>query len=673
MSQTNYSRYKYTPDEMSESEFLYRFVVRNEEFNEIFEDIKRVDYSVPNQHYIIIGQRGQGKTTLLRKIMIEVIKDYELSKFLIPVKFSEEQYQIRSLCRLWEEVVAYLEDMYEDEFEGVLGSMEAHFEDADYDLQCFSYLESVLKSKNKKLLLLVDNIDDILVRLKDKEQRRLREILQTSSSFIIIGGSGKMLEQHFDYGKPFYEFFKTLRLRGLNREESIRFLSVIGKGRQRDAVQTIIQNSPERIESLRQLTGGVPRTLVMLFDIFVDEGGNAFEDLLKILDESTPLYKHRMDALPPVLQDIVHTLAINWDGMYTREISKKVRLESKVVSAQLKQLEKYEFVESESTGKNKIYKIQERFFNIWYLMRFGRKKDRQRVEWLVKFLVSWYNKDELQVKANQFIEIIKKGGVQPSYVYHMCEAYGYTELDMATKHEVKEIAKEYLFNVDSDFLEEVSISDVEVLRNAGELVRDNKTKNAIKYLEKSKISNKDIQFHIANIYLYLKKYTYAEEYYLKAIESGDKRASVILPLLYFGLAKDLEKSGYSASKCYKLEKGYYSAKTLSLVLLWADKFSESYDLFYEWMNYSDEVVSQSDMILYLNLLMAKKQLYKAKELMELPEYSLKDKLKPVWYALMTLMQDEFPDELKKMGDELTESVNEVLIHIDELSEKYTIK
>ena len=65
MSQTNYSRYKYTPDEIDETEFLAKFVVRNHDFDDIFDDIKNSDYTVPSQHFIIVGQRGQGKTTLL--------------------------------------------------------------------------------------------------------------------------------------------------------------------------------------------------------------------------------------------------------------------------------------------------------------------------------------------------------------------------------------------------------------------------------------------------------------------------------------------------------------------------------------------------------------------------------------------------------------------------------
>lgn len=77
----------------------------------------------------------------------------------------------------------------------------------DYELNCFYYLEKSIKAKNKKIILLIDNIDELLGKLKDKEQRQLREILLSSSNLKIIGASTKMLEQHYDYAKPFYEFF----------------------------------------------------------------------------------------------------------------------------------------------------------------------------------------------------------------------------------------------------------------------------------------------------------------------------------------------------------------------------------------------------------------------------------------------------------------------------------
>lgn len=642
MLQTNYTRYKYTPDEMSEDEFLERFVVREDIFNDIFEDIKSSNDKNTNQHYIIIGQRGQGKTTLLRKLHIEVKNDKELSKFLLPVKFAEEQYQIRSLCRLWEEVAEYLQTFYEDDFSTILDDMEEHFEDEDYDLQCFSYLESVVKAKGKKLLLLIDNVDELIGKLSEKEQRRLREILISSSIFRIVGGSTKMLEHHHDYSKAFYEYFKIIKLKSLNAKESREFLLSIARGEQKEQIKNVIENSPARIETLRRITGGVPRTLVMLFDIFLDEDGNAFDDLLKILDEATPLYKHRMDDLPSALQEIVHTIAINWDGMLTKEIAKKLRIESKLVSAQLKKLEKYEIVESESIGKNKIYKIKERFFNIWYLMRFGRKKDRQKVEWLVKFLEAWCTQEELEERAVKFIDRVKEGGLSSNYAYTMTEALSFAGVKFETEFELKKEVKKYLQKIDSKLNKELSVTDFEIMDIANKYKNEGNIEKAISILKESKRSSPDIVDMID---------TY------EAFQRLAKIFYMWHPLLNENSYIDIKyKNIYVESFAYILSEDFQKSYEKIEKILQIFKFQEVE------INLKD----------YLIVLISKGQHYQAKKFLEVPEYQLKERYKPIWYALMTLMQDDFPNEIKKMGSELKESVDEVLKEIEVYKEKYAI-
>ncbi len=769
MSQTNYSRYKYTPDQIDEQEFLDKFVIRTHDFEDIFEDIQNSDFSVPNQHSIIVGQRGQGKTTLLRKVMLEVSSDERLNNFLLPIKFAEEQYQIRSLSRLWEEIADYLQSLHEENFPTILDDMEGHFDDSDYEEKSFSYLEKAVKAKDKRLLLLIDNVDELLGKLKEKEQRKLREILLTSNLFKIIGGSTKMFEQQYDYSKPFYEFFKLIKLTGLNKEESHVFLTSIGNGSQKQKIEAIIKNTPERIETLRRLTGGVPRTLVMLFDIFVDEGGDAFDDLIKVLDDATPLYKHRMDDLPETLQEITHTIAMNWDGITAKEIAKKTRMESKVISAQLKQLEtKYGLVESVSIGKNKIYKIEERFFNIWYLMRFGRKKDRQKVEWLVNFLSSWCDKDELEHRAQSFMKALRGGQVKESHAYHMCEALSYAGLDMDTEHKMKEETKAYLVAQRSNYIKELSPSDLDTAKKAIAMSEAGDVDEAIELLLKSQKSspsvhallgglyhtqgnyklaesfflkaekdNLDIAFlGLANLYNDLKQEDKAENYYLKAITANNTQALYNLANFYhkeerFNKAKlyytksikvghvealldlaclheeqeqfekaenyflqaidakvDFARTGLAfmytregiklkaalklASFEHKRAPTEVSTYIYLLTLLWDEKLEASYDLFFPWLSDYSGKIGDTPIATYLILLIAKKQLHKAKEIMEMLEHQLKDKLKPIWYALMTLMQDEFPHEIKKMGSELQESVDEVLAEIKVYEVRYAL-
>lgn len=663
-----YSRFKYTPDEMLEDEFLKRFVIRLEIFQEIFDDIKSSDYSIPNQHYIIIGQRGQGKTSLLRKIEIEVRNDDKLSTFLLPIKFAEEQYQIRSLSRFWEEIADYLQSLYSEIFPTILDDMEEHFEDDDYELKAFLYLENVVKKSNKKLLLLIDNIDELIAKLSEKEQRQLREILLSSSSFRIIGGSTKMLEQHYDYSKPFYEFFKIIKLKGFDKKESKKFLlSLAQEDEYKQKIENIIENNPERIEVIRQLTGGVPRTLVMLFDIFLDDSGDAFDDLLRILDEVTPLYKHRMDALPTQLQEIVHTLAINWDGMLTNEIAKKTRIESKAVSAQLKKLEKYEIIESESIGKNNIYKIKERFFNIWYLMRFGRKKDKQKVAWLINFLTSWCTKEELEEKAVEFKNKIKSGVVKPLHAFYMTEALRYTDLNIETDLRLKEELENYLKNIGSSFCNQLSESDNELFYRVYKLEKENRIDEAINILINSKRRSEDVLFKIYNLYEDIGDYKNSERYLQKIFNwSKEEFKNKILSTYIFKNKYNVRVKELLIER-YNVQNENYVFFIFIIRLVASEKFHESYERVIELLNLKiNEELQQMYITWYITSLLTKKQYFLAKKLLELEEYNLKEKLKPSWYALMTYMQDEYPNEIKKMGSELQESVNEIIRNIEGL-------
>ncbi len=728
MSPTNTARYKYNPNEMGEEEFLKRFVVRQEVFDEIYEALQDADYSVANQHHILVGQRGQGKTTILRKLNIEIQKDKKLSTFLLPVQFTEEQYSMRGLCSLWERVAEHLEEHYEDMFKDALEKIEIHEDEDNYEMKCFSYLEKQLQRHDKKLVLLIDNINILLESLKDQEQHHLREILLTSSSFMIVGGSTKMFEQQYEYAKPFYAFFNIITLEGLTFDESVALLRILGDKEQTKKIESIITYNPARIETLRLVTGGVPRTMVMLFDIFIEDNANTFDDLMKVLDDVTPLYQERMNHIPKVLQNITHAIAMNWDGMLTKEIAKKTKLPSKVVSAQLKQLEKYQIVDAVSLGKNKIYSIKERFFNIWYLMRFGKKKDRNRVEWLIQFLMAWYSREELEDKAKSFMLSCKDNKYNPQYIFQYTEALSYAGIDDYLEQALKEKTKKYLDEIGSSLKEELSPSNIEFYSKVIDIYTKGNKVKTIKLLETSGKKTNFVYGMLSFIYHQEKEYAKSETYYLKLIESGNTNALRGLADLYseqeeykkaesyylkaiehgntdalnsLGIIYGRQEEYVKAEACYlkaidggnkhalnnlgvlySMQKEYKKAETyylkaiesgdkdgiisFSTLLLMREEFTKSYLRFEEWLLEHDNIEKEDRIYAYLTLLISKGQLYKAKEFLEMPEYQLKERYKPIWYALMTLMQDDFPHEIKKMGSELQSTVDEVLKEIERL-------
>ncbi|PWV56980.1 ATP-binding protein [Chitinophaga sp. S165] len=434
------SIFLYNPARKDKLEFISEFVIRTEIFKEIFKDLKSGKMTTPEQHYLLLGQRGAGKTTLLLRLKYAVEDDPSLSKWLLPVMFSEEQYNIGELGNLWERVAEYLEDHHG--FNGITSEMAPFIQQDDYEETIFRILIKHLDQRKNKVLLFIDNIGQLLGKFGELEVRRLREVLQTMPHFRVIAGSPVILSQVLDYQQPLFEFFKMIALQDLTDEESrtlLRQLAVLHH--QEEKIEHIIHNTPSRISTFRTLSGGVPRTMSLLFQIFVDnEHGAGLTDLESVLDAVTPLYKHRMDDLPPQQQKIIDAVALNWEAISVKDLTKQVRLDSKLISAQLRQLEKNQIIEKRATNtKNHIYLIKERFFNIWYLMRYGRKQDRNRVIWLVKFLESWYGKKEIEKRIQDYVNKAKSGLLDK----HTLEIYGqaysfFQDIDIETRYLLNE-------------------------------------------------------------------------------------------------------------------------------------------------------------------------------------------------------------------------------------------
>ncbi|NNU78282.1 ATPase [Clostridium estertheticum] len=383
----------YNPNNLTEKELIDSFVIRKKEFQKIINDIKSSDMKYPEQHYMIEAQRGYGKTTLLKRLYFEIKRDTEFKKRLIPVILPEEQYNIRRLFKLWEVVAQNLE-LESNEFIGLYKKMDKHAKEENYEDICFKIIEQRLNEKNKKLILLIDNTEGILKKFKLIEQQKLREILLTSAEIRFIGASSEVLEFTFDYEKPFYDFFKLIKLKGLTTEETNEFFEKLGEIFNKKDMKELIKSNKGKIEAIRRLTGGVPRIMSLLFSSVCSDRGLAFKYIDTLSDKVTPLYKHVMDNLSPVQQEIVDVIALSWEAITTKEIADKIRMQSKEVSAQLNQLEKNGVINKIPLNKkNYMYQTKDRFFNIWYLIRFGGEKEKQQVLWLVDFLEDWCSRE----------------------------------------------------------------------------------------------------------------------------------------------------------------------------------------------------------------------------------------------------------------------------------------
>lgn len=509
--------YIYNPDNQSKEQLIDNFVVRGDLFKRIFTEIKTTKGNFPEQHYIIEGKRGMGKTTMLLRLSYEIENDPDLNTWLIPLVFNEEEYSINTLFKFWERVAVLLEEN-DLTFFGLLREMDELYEKCaerdEYEEAVFKLLIKRLQKQGKKILLFIDNFGDIFNKFKPREVQRLREVLQSNNDIGIVAGSSIILEAFHDVRHPFYEFFKIYRLRGLDRKETEDLLLKLDEGNSEGTIKFIIENYGGRVEALRRLTGGVIRTVVLLFEIFSDDkNGDTFKDLETLLDRVTPLYKHRMDELSSAQQEIVEALALGWDGMTAKEIAQKTREESKVISAQLGQLVKNEIVHKiETHTKNHIYQIDERFFNIWYLMRYSRKGDIKKVIWLVRFLDGWCDEADLLMQSQKFIEALKRGKYDIDGALYKTQAFIESKgLSPDEKDELLYETRSFFTKYNKDYLKYLSESDKEKRedgRNTEEL------KNYAEAIVIYKKMKKPDYERIATCYIMLGQLEEAEKAYM---------------------------------------------------------------------------------------------------------------------------------------------------------------
>ncbi len=399
----------YNPDRLEDEAFLEGFVVRQDLAAKILASLGEIKPRGLAQHRLLVGQRGMGKTSLLRRIALGVGADPALAAVLLPLRFREEQYNVHNLQVFWSNCLDALGGWLEaagrkDDAERLDRDVAAlHGQDDDEGSRALALFKAWMKEEQRRPLLLLDNLDIIFTGLKAQEWS-LRRVLQQAGGIVVIGASAAALEAAADREGAFYDFFQVDVLARLKHHEIL--LCLRHKALQRaDAGRRVLQildRDPARIHVLSDLTGGNPRTLAFLY-LVLETGGDddVMHDLEGLLDQATPLYKARVEELASQTRVVFDALALAWDPATAAGLAGVTGLGVSVVSTQLDRLFKEGIVEktSLSSSNRTAFQVAERFFNIWYLMRHSSRRQRLRLRWLTEMLRRIYTPRELHERA----------------------------------------------------------------------------------------------------------------------------------------------------------------------------------------------------------------------------------------------------------------------------------
>jgi len=383
---------KHNPFFLSEEELVSSFAVRQAELNLLLDIIRENTGSV-NQHVIIIGPRGIGKTMLVLRLALAVRQDESLSRSWYPVVLPEEIYDVASEGEVWLRVLERISVQEREagrDYNRWLQSYESlrgEREEQRLRVKALATMSEFAGERNTRLMVIIENLQMVLGEQSGSDAAwDFRRTLLNNSEIMIIATATTRFKEIMNAEKANFELFREITLTPLSTEDCrVLWRLITGE----DLVN-------DRIRPMEVLTGGSPRLLAILAEFSKGKAlTELMDDLVILIDDHTTYFKANVEALPSLERRIFVTLAEIWEPAEARQVARRCRLEVNKTSALLKRLvERGAVVEAGKVGRKNLYQVSERLYNIYHLMRLsGIETDRVRA--LVRFMIPMYGQERV--------------------------------------------------------------------------------------------------------------------------------------------------------------------------------------------------------------------------------------------------------------------------------------
>jgi DNA-binding MarR family transcriptional regulator len=382
----------FTPSIMSHETLEAIFVRREALTSHIMKDIETSATTRSKRHVLLVGPRGIGKTHLVSLIYHRVKANPDLTCRLRIAWMREEMWEVASFLDLLECIISALAAEYSNDglAAGVSDLKMLAIEDAERRAErlLLDYL------KDRVLLLIIENLDEVFDALGEIGERQLRAFLQNHTNTIVVGTTPGLFYGVSDHDSPFYGFFNVTHLDELTIDDATLLLHKIADIREDpDLAEFIASDSGhDRLAAVQHLAGGHPRIWIFFAGIVthetLDELVPAF---LEMLDDLTPYYQSRMKELPPQQRKVISHLCGRRGSAVVKDIAEACRLTPQAAAAQLHDLREKGFVRSEATGRESWYELREPLLRLVLEVKESRGRP---IRLIVDFLRNWYSRPE---------------------------------------------------------------------------------------------------------------------------------------------------------------------------------------------------------------------------------------------------------------------------------------
>ena len=377
----------------TDTDVIRQFVVRDRELKIVLDVLNDNIGSPSCQHTLLVAPRGHGKTMLLSRVAAELRTNDALAQRLLPVRFMEESLEVVSVGDFWLEVLFHLAVETADADPTLSRDLRAARDDLarrwhgdELDLRARATVLDAADRLGRRLVLMVENLQDLCADVDDDFGWKLREALQTEPQIMLLATATSRFKGLDDPAQPFFEQFRTVILEPLETDECRRLWELVSG----DDVKH------REIRPLQILTGGNPRLLIIVAQFARHRSlRQLMDELMTLIDDHTEYFRSHLQGIPKT-ERLVYLAVIDlWQPSSTAEIAARCRRDVRTVSAMLGRLANRGAVSVEGRDRKRRYAAAERLYSIYYKLR--RERDEAAViQNLIRFMAAFYRLSDLE-------------------------------------------------------------------------------------------------------------------------------------------------------------------------------------------------------------------------------------------------------------------------------------
>ena len=376
----------------SDEDVISQFCVRETELGAILDILSRNIESSSCRHVLVAGSGGMGKSMLLARIAAELRANAAFSGRLLPARFMDECHAVADFAGFCLETMSLLagelaanDAELADELRAAADRMSDEEAESSLRNEAFDLLCRTADRAGKRLVLLVEDLEEICLGAGEEFSRRLGEALLSEPRIMLVATATGRLEPSGEDRQTLAGMFALQALKPLTTEECrVLWRSIDETGADRD------------IRPLEILTEGNPRMLAMLAAASRRERPRTvLEEVAALVDWNTDFFRQRLAVLPKSERRVFAAILDLWRSSTTGEIAARARMDVRAVATMLRRLLDRGAVVAETPagGGRKRYAAAEPLHCIWRRLRRGGAA-AEEVGRLLRFMEEFYGAGE---------------------------------------------------------------------------------------------------------------------------------------------------------------------------------------------------------------------------------------------------------------------------------------